>query len=91
MSERGETRLGGEREKNQDSISFSPYSTSQIQQTKDDKDGLLSAKRASASQQTISTALLSASKYKSGSKEQHTKEEGIAKMDWAHRITGPND
>lgn len=41
--------------------------------------GWTSSNKASASQQSISTARLSASEYKSESKEQQTKEEGTAK------------
>ena len=62
---------------------FSPYSTSQIQKTSNDKDGPLSANKASASPQNISTAPLSAPKYKSDCKEQHTKEEAFGK--WIER------
>ncbi len=62
-------------EKNQNLIFFLslPFFTS------DNKDGPLSANKASAFQQNISTAHLSASKYKSDSKEQQTKEEAITK------------
>ena len=64
---------GWEREKSE--LDFlNPYSTSQ--KTSSDKDGPLSANKAGASSFPV---FPSVSKYKSDSKEQHTKEEGIAK------------
>lgn len=56
------------------------YSTSQLRKSSNDKDEPLSANKANASRQNISNC---SSKYKSDSKEQHTKEEGIAK--WIER------
>lgn len=67
------------------------YSTSQVQKTSDDSDEPLSANKANTSQQNISTALLSAPKYKSDSRDQHTEEEGIdnglsAQDYWSQRL-----
>ncbi|KAL7877760.1 hypothetical protein SRHO_G00044030 [Serrasalmus rhombeus] len=50
-----------------------------LQKTSVDNSGPQNAKKVTASQQNISAALLSASKYKSDTKEQQTKEEAIAK------------